>query len=442
MREQPSHFNGEGWGSATSDKEYERLLRRHILSLLSSCPISFCEIVRNAGGAFPTDVRKSLHSLSTQGHVRLRGDRYSLARKRAQSLVSPFSIRGNPIHRNDQTVERRSARKTPLLADPHPADYDWRFTLQSMAKVSQLLKHDAHGSKIALLGTPSLFLYLMQRGADAVLFDRSQSLIADLRSAGFRRNLIRHDMFQPFHHRAGKFHLALADPPWYPEFFKAFTIRASELLSQEGLLLLSILPWLTRPSAISDRAEIIDFASRVGFDLIEVSPQFFRYKTPTFELAALSTQGIECGDWRSGDLYAFRKVREQTERPHVPPIPGEAQWDDFRFGNLKVKLRHRDDKAQRGFHARPITGRAPVLQTVSRRWPLRSEIDLWTSGNVAYTVEGLQPLRAAFKMLQKGKTPDRVGHQVAVQYALPKDHEQSLVQLLKELTEKRRHPQS
>lgn len=442
MREEPSHFNGESWGSATGDKEYERLLRVHILSLLSARPASFCEIVRHAGGAFPTDVRKSLHSLSTQGHVRVRRERYSLGREKAQSLLSPFSIRGNPIHENDRTLERRSARKTPVLADPHPADYDWRFTIQSMAKVSQLLKHGADGSKIALLGTPALFLYLMQRGADAVLFDRSQSLIADLHAAGFQRNLIRHDMFEPFHHIPRKFQVALADPPWYPEFFKAFTIRASELLCEEGLLLLSILPWLTRPSAISDRAEIIDFASRVGFDLIEVSPQFFRYETPTFEFAALNTQGIRCGDWRSGDLYAFRKVREQTERPHVPPIPGEAQWDDFRFGNLKVKLRHRDDKGQRGFHARPISGNAPVLQTVSRRWPLRSEIDLWTSGNVAYTVQGLQPLRAAFKMLQKGKSPDRVGHEVAAQYALPRDNEQSLVQLLKELTEKRHRSQS
>lgn len=442
MREQPSHFNGEGWGSATSDKEYERLLRLHILSLLSSRPVSFSEIVRNAGGAFPTDVRKTLHSLSTHGHVRLRGDRYSLARKRAQSLFSPFSIRGNPIHENDQTVESRSARKTPVLADPHPADYDWRFTLQSMAKVSHLLKHAAHGSKIALLGTPSLFLYLKQRGTDAVLFDRSQSLIADLYAAGFQRNLIRHDMFEPFHDIPRKFQVALADPPWYPEFFKAFTIRASELLSQEGLLLLSILPWLTRPSAISDRAEIINFASQVGFDLIEVSPQFFRYETPTFELAALNTQGIKCGDWRSGDLYAFRKVREHAESPQMSPVPGEAEWDEFRFGNLKVKLRHRDDKGQRGFHARPISGRAPVLQTVSRRWPLRSEIDLWTSGNVAYTVQGLRPLRAAFKMLQKGKTPDRVGHEVAVQYGLTRDNEQSLVQLLKELTEKRHRSRS
>jgi len=300
-----------------------------------------------------------------------------------------------------------------------------------MARVSQLLKHGAHGSKIALLGTPSLFLYLMQSGADAVLFDRSQSLIADLHAAGFQKNLIRHDMFQPFHHIRKKFQVALADPPWYPEFFEAFTIRASELLCEQGLLLLSILPWLTRPSAITDRAEIISFASKAGFDLIEVNPQFFRYETPTFELASLDTQGIKCGDWRSGDLYAFRKVKEHTVSPHVSPVPGEAEWDEFRFGNLKVKLRHRDDKGQRGFHARPISGRAPVLQTVSRRWPLRSEIDLWTSGNVAYTVQGLQPLRAAFQMLQKGKTPDRVGHELAVQYGLTRHNEESLVQLLR-----------
>lgn len=416
-------------------REYERLLQLHLVSLLHGGPLSFCQLVYHAGGAFPTDVQSALATLVAIGEIIESGGYYSLRSLGKQ----PFALAGSllqesMIREEEQTAVHASGLTQCIFADPHPADYDWRFTWASLAKLSRLLEAPIkHGARIASLGAPSLYLFLARQGTKVTLFDRSHSAISDLRGAGFTEALIEHDLFYPIPDKRLVFDVVMADPPWYPEFYRAFVLRASELLSDQGVMLLSVLPWLTRPSASQDRAEVLSFAGRMGFDLIQAIPRFLSYETPTFEKAALGRRGIDCGDWRKGDIFLLRHSKSRAPVLAEGPTLEEPEWDEFRFGTLKVKLRRRGEKTSQRFAARPIGGDVPILDTVSRRWPFRSAIDLWTSRNAAYSVEGLEPLRAALKMLEEGRDPEQVAHRVVLEHSLATEDEQTLVDLLRQL---------
>ncbi len=420
-----------------ADTIYMQRLTRHLLRLISRGPLSFSELVRLGGGAYPTEVHKVLHSLITGGEVNAINGVYFLCEPMERRLVdikiSEQELAG--LAKTDPArVVSRSA--SPTFADPHPADYDWRYTSASLAELSRRLGPLIEdGVKIALFGCPTLFPRLVKAGAQVVLFDRSQSLLADLQAMGLKEGLIGHDLFDPIRDASRDYAVVVADPPWYPDFYRAFILRSTELLRDEGLLLLSVLPWLTRPSAIEDRAEMLGFAAQAGFDLVEVAPNALTYESPKFERIALAKQGLDCIDWRAGDLFVFHRVNK--------PIPGiaaarpkdEQEWDEYRLGRRRVKLRRRSEADGARFVLRLVAEDSPIFGEVSRRAPSRGLIDLWTSDNVAYSVDGLELLRHALKRLEGGESPSSIGEDFTSQYSLSVDEIRALVNLLRELKE-------
>jgi hypothetical protein len=324
------------------------------------------------------------------------------------------------------------------LPHPHPADYDWRFTDSALHALAQLLRPlKVRRSRVALLGAPSLFLRLADIGANATLFDRNPALIADLQKAGFRKSVIKQDMFARLAGNIGDFDVAVADPPWYLEFYEAFIARASQLVSDHGLFLLSMLPWLTRPSAIRDRTEILRFANKAGFQLIQALPEFLQYETPYFERVTLHHHGIDCGAWRKADLFLFVKVQPvRISAAHIPK-PDHEEWDDFRFGNRNIKLKRTKHYSSGPFSYRPVVDESPVLRTVSRRWPHRPLIDVWTSDNEAYVVHGLGILRTALQLLQRTANIPRAVSLVAARFSMNSKNSKDLSELLRHLIKTR-----
>lgn len=411
------------------DVSYERRLRRHLLKVLGHAPQDFCELVFRADGAYPTDVQRVLRSLLDEGLAVETEGRYAApAEIRAQSRMVAGAASGQPRSAREQTESAEG------FADPHPADYDWRYASSARARLTRLVTGLAQPrGKVALFGARTLFPEVSDRGVDVTLFERNGSLLDDLRLMGYGRGLVEHDLFDEVADMKAQYDVVVADPPWYPAFYSAFLLRAAEALRMDGVLLLSVLPWLTRPAAIEDRADVLAFALTVGFDFWKMSPKAVTYDTPKFELASLASEGICCSSWRAADLCWFRKVREPPASVFVSRPEDESEWDDFRFGKRKVKLRRRGEEPGGGLAVRPAAENGPVLPSVSHRATYRSNIDLWTSDNVAYSVRGIQILRHALQSVHSGQPHHAVANEIGRAYSLSVAELGSLSGLLEEM---------
>lgn len=386
-------------------RTYKKHLEDQILSTLGTKSRTFSEIVENAGGAFPVDVRNVLARLIHRRFVHRRAHIYEVTRA-SRTAFSGVPV-GNDFYPRVQHAIPASRPQVvlPSLPVPHPADYDWRFSPRALANLMNLLLPvQNRSSRIALLGAPSLFLELSRTKARPVLFDRNPAVISHLRHAGLTKDVIQQDMFSELPRRVGTFDTVFADPPWYLEFYKAFILRASELLRLDGIFLLSMLPWLTRPNATDDRNEILRFANEAGFHLFGVLPDFLEYETPHFEKVVLHHHRIRCSDWRRADLFLWTKIRRASRSAFHIAKPEHDEWEDFQLGGKVIKLKTRRQSPTTTFNFKPVAERSPTLRTVSRRWPRRAYIDVWTSDNEAYSVKGLETLRAVLLATTSGDT--------------------------------------
>src|SRR2546428_3141521 len=123
------------------DIVYTQRLRRHILHPLSLGPLTFCELVRLADGAYPTEVQRVLSSLVTAGEVNEINGVYFLPGGTNQR---PIEIETAQQSWTDlQKVEQSCASSrsaSAAFADPHPADYDWRYASASLAELNRRLR--------------------------------------------------------------------------------------------------------------------------------------------------------------------------------------------------------------------------------------------------------------------------------------------------------------
>jgi hypothetical protein len=357
-------------------EEFSLRLRVRLKNVLEHKELDLGEIVRECDGAYPTDVHEEIGWLIDNREVVLGADsKYKLA---SNSL--PTATRAG----STQVVH--SAR-SHVLPEPHPIDFDWRFTQQAIGTLlRQIEELVSPEDEVAILGAPTLFIALVSRGLNVWLFDRNTHLLDGLRKAGYV-NLVNHDLFcrMPF---SKKFAIVVADPPWYPEYYQAFVRAARTFLRCEGHLLLSVLPALTRPAAAVDRAALADLMTQCGFAEINRLEKALLYECPPFEMATLQSQGLYCGPWRSGDLAVYQLPKEQDEIDHLPQLTGDTtSWRTFALNQLVVKVRCRQPKDGAIFDFRPVSDDgSATLGSVSRRDPLRSLIDLWTSRNSAFKV--------------------------------------------------------
>jgi hypothetical protein len=415
------------------DKAYRQLLEAFLINLLCRKPMSFQDIACHAEGAYPSDVLRTLQNLVLTNKVELHDKQYRVLGPKHKSSKKDIVELINTPPLSEQQLVLKPLNANSIFGDPHPSDYDWRYTAKARDELTKRLDPFIQSnSEIALLGAPTLFLSLYRLGLHLTLFDNSASVLADLKSSGITNGLVHHNIFKPLLEFRGNYDAIVADPPWYVPFHKAFILRSSELLKEQGLLLLSVPPWLTRPSAITDRAEIITFATKAGFDLSEIAPGVLSYQCPKFEQIALSMQGIHCGNWRQGDLFVFRKIKEAQSSLKVSHPKDEPTWDEYRFGLLKVKLRHRKQIDSGELKIKPVSKEGPYLGTVSRRSPLRHRIDLWTSDNIAYSITRLDIVKVALDRLQSGESPKAIVEDLGPR--LSKTEVNKLLKLLTNIT--------
>ena len=180
------------------DKVYFRRLETFLLGLLSRKPMSFQDIVFLAEGAYPTDILHALRNLVLSNKLEQHNELYYQPGLKCESTERDSSQLANLPPLPGKQVASRLLTASPVFADPHLADYDWRYTSEARDELTKRLSPFIEcDSEIALFGAPTLFLSLSRSSVHVTLFDNSASILADLKSLGFTSGLVHHNLFDP-----------------------------------------------------------------------------------------------------------------------------------------------------------------------------------------------------------------------------------------------------
>lgn len=366
------------------------------------------EYIQESLGAYPTDVEQALN----------------------KALIPYLTSPASEIL--SHSPPRQSAGSTTFLADEHPNDFDWRFTFDTINDLVKCVKHYSTSSKrVALFGIKTLLPALIGHGAKAVLYERSPSLIQDFCQNGYSDSVIQHDLLTPLYNSQLTHELVIADPPWYLDYYEAYLDRGAELLIKGGEFWLSVLPALTRPSALTDRRAIGLFATQRGFQLIKKMPGLLAYKTPVFERQSLAVKGVKLDDWRLGDLWMFRKMTDTLIAPQHLLLLDQVVWVEYRIGNKKLQVRKTFDDEH--FDYWPTHTEGKFFHSVSRRATERDRITIWTSDNIAFTAFSVKKLIPFLDSLQSGYSLSETSKLIFSTQTLSLTEKHKIVSLLVEL---------
>jgi hypothetical protein len=377
-----------------ADPLYEAQVASRLQQILKAGPSSLQFIVSRAEGAYPTDVIGALRKLEGLGAV-----------KESQKNVWMSTESGHALSGTCVEVDQAPVGSDDSdFPEAHPLDFDWRFARRTLEWLNERMGNFESGG-IGVLGAPTLFKYLVDHGKTAHLFDKNEQIVRYLMQMGYTA-ITQCDLFR--FSSNSEFACVVADPPWYLDHYRAFIEAARGLLVANGKLLLSVLPRLTRPSAALDRSEIVAFASSRGFDLARVETGSLEYLSPPFEVEALKTEGLNVSTWRSGDLYTF--VLREGDVPEIPSeYVGEEYWHTFNIGPTVVKVKWDGTHGHGALDIQNVSRASDMrLGSVSRRSPLRSQVNLWTSRNVVLHVSRPDLVCAALQLLGEGYDGDNV----------------------------------
>ncbi len=288
-----------------------------------------------------------------------------------------------------ERVQQQARKPVPRVSDarsllpvPHPLDYEWRFTADTAhALLNRATDLTVRGGDILLFGTPGV-------AAEALTLPIARRLAFLAEDNAVTRRVISLNRATGAPLAIGNCSAGLPqdsadavllDPPWYMDFVRPMLVAAAAACRSQGVILLSVPPAATRPSAEADRSGTINFAYRLGLELIGDWPLGLSYETPFFETNALAAASLHPpARWRRGDLLIFRKTRPAS-RP-APATSRRRDWVEVSVGRMRLFIRGVAGDPGGSHGLIPIVS-GDVLSSVSRRDPRRRMASVWTSGN-------------------------------------------------------------
>jgi hypothetical protein len=251
------------------------------------------------------------------------------------------------------------------LPEPHPLDYDWRFTTATIEELGGLVPANQH---VLAIGAPSLARMLAKAGQAVVLIDRQPiqgvqiHLPIEVGTSGLSADLPS---------------LAVVDPPWYlPDLYHGVSWTAN-LVGLHGTMIVSLWPNTARPTAADEAKSFFQWSSTWSrMEQLSIIP---RYEVPLFEEIAgrtLSKMGMASSP-RFGRLFKL-----QVDRlPQIALAPRSANWSRFLLNNYQLAV-----LLENGSPSKPMLIRHPKATGwrwpfVSKRAPHRDKITLWSSRN-------------------------------------------------------------
>ena len=211
-----------------------------------------------------------------------------------------------------------------------------------------------------------------------------------------------------------QFECVICDPPWYYEDIKLFIKRATELTKIGGTIYLSIPSLLTKPSIVNERLELQRWLSSIGLIIAEMS-QIVEYEVPPFEYMAYQDIPAFTGEiWRKGDWVKLKKSKDC--KIDVDIIKHD-DWLEYTIDKKRIFLKERinNETYEKPELSYLYLNKSLILNSVSKRNPLISRIDLWSSRNAILHIDnGFSVIKTILENINK--SDDEIMDIISKQY--------------------------
>ncbi len=373
----------------------ERTLTHYaVMCSLERSPQTFRQLLESCHSLFPDQLVSLLHEMETSRLVRRDGEEYT--------LDSSIPNRWRKLHADwNENLDQAYTSLSAIMGRihlPHCLDYEWWFTHSGREKVTELLLHNNTlpvPESVIFIGSPlfGAFASALLPESQIYILDKSDATLEAIKEGvdSERVRLVHYDAEEPLpQEMVGIADMVFFDPPWYVDYYNLFLRRSMQLaFGHYATVAFVLFPLLTRPTSLQERKKVFEIAMSYGLSLVSMETQVAHYYTPQFEQETLVSKGIEAKNWRRGDLAMF--ISDGTRLPeNIALRVEEGQWRELIVGKIKVKVRVKDESPD-VYIAPELLDFADgkvALPTVSRRDPIRSEIDLWTSTQRGLKIKG------------------------------------------------------
>nr|WP_314985639.1 hypothetical protein [uncultured Pantoea sp.] len=267
-----------------------------------------------------------------------------------------------------------------LRPDPHPLDYDWRFSANSSIFLSGLCAEHS----VLCLGTPSVANILENALAKYLLIDRHPI-----------QNVSNHSVIDINVSKPNigcEFEYVVIDPPWYLDVYYRWLSWAANSCTSDGTILLSIWPDETRPSASREKKELFNWIKEWG--QLELFEKKLTYVTPEFEKKSFLDK--TASKVRYGDLLVIKLF----SRPKLEPeIMSSTIWHRYIFDNYQLAVKMHNEAQSNARISKIAEAEGWIWPSVSKRAHGRDKIQLWSSDNEVAMVSKPGNLKCALDKL-------------------------------------------
>ena len=401
------------------NKHFRERVRTRVFELLwNAPPITFEQILKRSLNCDPAFLLDFLHELQDDNFISCTESRespvkYSL--KSTENYPCPKSTHfcqtpnihslGTSLN-PPQTEYLRELLKEMFdsFLEASPVYSQWWFSESIFENLVKLVLHlSKPHTPLAFLGSGTLGALLSHFSTNPVsIFDVDEILLKRISSyCSKSTHTIRYDVSnEPNSSFKEKFQLVFVDPPWSSSMLRTFLVRSSTFVSVRGTLAISFPPVLTRPSAESERKELLNLAKSLGLSLKLTLPCFTEYSVPAFEQNAYKHCGIHLQEpWRRGDLFIFTKTHHSSlDIMHL--IEKMSEWNQYQHGKRRLFIK-RDGLFEDGPPSvKPIPGVEDlVYKTASTRMAFWKSASLVSTRNHIARAYGRRELSALFKTI-------------------------------------------
>ena len=339
---------------------YMERIKTCIKSTLRDFPRTFDEIVKKCYGAYPLSVKTAMEEMNIH-----------------HKLVPLFTTQETEISPLMQDVQR-DYYKSELVTfsiENNPILSNWYFSWQSCQKLSQI--DHWKDKRILFLGAPRLFEYFVShnKGGQLTLIDLDENVTKALEKKYIPENSnlsieIQTKDINFINNLKDKYDIVFLDPPWYLESYISWLTKATKFVYPTGMIMLTMFPYLVRPSASDEREYIFKFCRSFSSSVLSI-PEYLEYDIPTFEKKELDNAEIDLrSNWKVSDLLILQGITSIPDLPKQTRVDLQYQgWKEFTLLDIRWFIREPFEMVDAS-HNTPLlslVGSSIYLDSPSRR---------------------------------------------------------------------------